>query len=673
VSGLSPADPVAAAGFLTAARIRALEADGIATVGDLLLQLPFRHEDRSRFAAIRELRPGVAATIAGRVLSSRLTRTRRRGLTITEAVVDDGTEALRVYWFNRPYLHKALVEGREVILWGIPDLERKGLALPNPEAEFPEPGDERNPVHAQRVVGVYRRAGGVGARSLREYIFRLLERLGDGFAAVSAAPASLLEALRRMHFPRAAPFTQEVAEARGRLAREEALAFALHVARRRAAFRSTSSLAFHVTEKMREHFRAILPFALTGAQKRALREIGEDLKSGHPMARLLQGDVGSGKTIVALLALLLAAENGCQGALMAPTEILAEQHAERVARLLSGSRYRIALLTGRTRGKARANLLTALATGEIDLLIGTHALIEGDVAFRRLGLVVIDEQHRFGVAHRAALYRKGISPHVLVMTATPIPRSLAWTLYGDLDVSVIDEKPPGRREVRTVLRSASSRTRVYEFVRDRVNAGEQAFVVAPSIEEGPRDIAAAESLEREVAARMKGRRVGLLHGRLRADARTSRMAAFARGEIDVLVATTVVEVGVDIPNATVLVVENAEAFGLAQLHQLRGRVGRSDKPSWCVLIAGKQCTPEGRDRLELLTRTSDGFLIAEKDLTMRGPGELMGKRQAGMPDFKVFDPLRDIELLRSVRAEASQRLASGERAWSDLFPYDRPK
>jgi ATP-dependent DNA helicase RecG len=387
------------------------------------------------------------------------------------------------------------------------------------------------------------------------------------------------------------------------------------------------------------------------------------------MARLLQGDVGSGKTIVAGMALLLAAKNGVQGALMAPTEILAEQHAASLASWMEKAGVRLGLLTGRVKGRARKALLEALAAGELDVLVGTHALIEEPVRFHRLGLVVVDEQHRFGVAHRARLFGKGESPHVLVMTATPIPRSLAWAIYGELDVSVLDEMPPGRSPIVTRVREEKARERVYRFASERVKAGERVYVVVPAIAEGPREVAATRETASRIEAFAPGVAVGMLHGRMPPEERARVLAEFTAGRLGILVATTVVEVGVDVPQATFMVVENAEVFGLAQLHQLRGRVGRSSRKSWCALIVGDRAGEEARARLSVLENTTDGFVIAEKDLEARGPGDLLGVRQSGLPAMRVADPVRDLRRLGEARREVLDRVSRGEKIVSDLFGY----
>jgi ATP-dependent DNA helicase RecG len=413
---------------------------------------------------------------------------------------------------------------------------------------------------------------------------------------------------------------------------------------------------------MRERLRAVLPFRLTGAQRRVLKEIAGDLMSPRPMNRLLQGDVGCGKTVVALLAALLAVENGHQAALMAPTEILAEQHHRSFLRLLAGRGLPVALLTAAVKGPARRQVLQGLRSGAVPLVVGTHALLEEEVRFRSLRLAIVDEQHRFGVEQRAAIRSKGKRTDVLVMTATPIPRSLALTVYGDLSLSVIDELPPGRRPVRTVLRGEEARPALYRFLRERIAAGRQVYVVYPLIDEGERgDLKAAKAMADHLGRRVfPDRRVGLLHGRLRPEERERVMADFAGGRLDVLVATTVVEVGIDVPNATVMVVEQAEQFGLSQLHQLRGRVGRGAHDSHCILMAAAGIGEESRRRLEIMCGTDDGFEIARRDLMLRGPGEFLGKRQSGVPDLRLGDVLRDHDLLEDARREAF--------AWAGRIP-----
>ena len=647
------------------ARAAKLVEEGIRTVGDFLLALPFRYEDRSRFATIAGLAPLESATLRVRLTSVRTTRMRRGTLRI-EAAADDGTGAIRVVWHNRYPSFARGAEGATAVLYGTASVGTAGdLRIENPETEFLPPGGDADPIHSGRIVGIYHRVAAIAPRPWRTLVRRALDRLGAGWRAASAPAAELARALEIAHFP---PSLEAAEEARRALADEELLALAGAIEEKRARLRERRGIVLAADDALREVARTALPFRLTGAQKRAVREIAADLASGRAMARLLQGDVGSGKTVVAGLAFLLAARRGAQSALMAPTEILAEQHAESLASWLVPAGLRIGLLTGRVRGRPRRDLLAALERGDVDLLVGTHALVETPVRFHRLALVVVDEQHRFGVAHRARLFRKGASPHVLVMTATPIPRSLAWALYGELDLSVLDEKPPGRTAVATRVREASARDRIYRFAAERVRAGERVYVVVPAIEEGEREVAATRATAERIAAAAPGVAVGVLHGRLAPEERSRVLAAFARGDVGILVATTVVEVGVDVPEATFMVVENAEAFGLAQLHQLRGRVGRSHRKSWCALVVGPNASEEARSRLSVLEQTSDGFEIAERDLAARGPGDLLGVRQSGLPALRVADVARDLPRLETARREARRRSEAGTPVASDLFP-----
>ena len=666
-AALSLRDPAARIPRLGAARAARLAQEGLRTVGDFLLSLPFRYEDRRHYGTVATVAAGRAATLFVRLRGVRSARMRRGSLRI-EAVADDGTGAVRVVWHNRyPSFVQAAQSGKALVLYGTPVVTAGGdLRLENPETEFFDSGEEADPLHSGRIVGVYHRVAGIAPRAWRVLTRAALDRLSPQLRAAGLPPEGLLRALEGAHFPAS---EQEAEESRRILAREELLVLAAAIEQKRARLRERSGIVLAADAAVRETARNALPFRLTGAQKRALREISADLSSGRAMARLLQGDVGSGKTVVAGLAFLLAAKNRVQGALMAPTEILAEQHAASLASWLEKAGVRLGLLTGRARGRPRRALLDALAAGELDLLVGTHALIENPVKFRRLGLVVVDEQHRFGVAHRARLFRKGDSPHVLVMTATPIPRSLAWAIYGELDVSVLDEKPPGRSAVVTRVREEGARERVYRFAAERVKAGERVYVVVPAITEGPREVAATRETAQRIAAAAPGVAIGTLHGRMPPEERTRVLADFAAGRVGILVATTVVEVGVDVPQATFMVVENAEVFGLAQLHQLRGRVGRSSLPSWCALIVGERAGEEARSRLSVLENTNDGFLIAEKDLESRGPGDLLGSRQSGLPAMRVADPVKDLGRLGEARREVVERLARGETIVSDLFGY----
>jgi ATP-dependent DNA helicase RecG len=591
----------------------------------------------------------------------------RRGMLKVEGVAADDSGSVRVVWHNRyPSFVRALETSRAA-LFGAPTASARGeMRIENPETEFIAAGEEADPVHSGRIVGIYHRAGDVSSRLWRTLVRRALDRLAPSFDAASGDPKALRAALEDVHFPASFEAAQE---ARRLLAREELLVLAAGIEEKRARLRERRGVVLSASDSLRERTRKALPFPLTGAQKRAMREIAADLESGRAMARLLQGDVGSGKTVVAGLALLLAAGCRVQGALMAPTEILAEQHAESLASWLTAAGVRLGLLTGRVRGTARKKLLSELAAGRIDVLVGTHALAEAPVAFRRLGLVVVDEQHRFGVAHRARLFRKGEAPHVLVMTATPIPRSLAWAIYGELDVSVLDEKPPGRAPIRTRVREEEGREKVYRFAGERIAANERVYVVVPAIEEGEREIAATRETAERIAAVLPSARIGILHGRMPPADRGAVLRDFESGRAPILVSTTVVEVGVDVPEATFMIVENAEVFGLAQLHQLRGRVGRSSRPSWCALIVGRGATPEARERLAVLESTSDGFVIAEKDLAARGPGDLLGRRQSGLPAMRVADPIRDLPALGHARREVVEAREAGRAIRSDLFGF----
>ncbi|HEX4825325.1 MAG TPA: ATP-dependent DNA helicase RecG [Candidatus Polarisedimenticolaceae bacterium] len=661
-------------------RAAALEAVGIASAAGLLEVLPFRWEDRRAFARVADLVPGGPdTTLDLRVASARLIRTRQRGFSIFQATLEDASGAIKAVWYNQPYLERVFTKGARVVVFGHAEIDRRGeIVLANPDYERLD-ADDAAGVHTGRIVPVYRKLGGLTSKALRAAMHGVVEGLGPA-DVLDPVPAEVrlrhgllshADALAGTHFPPGEVSMTDLAERRTppqrTLAFTEIFLVQLALAARRdAAVKAPRAAHYEIPEALREKLAKVLPFKLTGAQKRVLREIGDDLRSPHPMSRLLQGDVGSGKTIVALMALLVAIDNGHQGALMAPTEILADQHARNILALLqrSGLPVKVAVLTGSQKAAARRRALADIANGHAQLVIGTHALFEAGVTFKRLGLVVVDEQHRFGVMQRAALVSKGSRPDVLVMTATPIPRSLALTLYGDLDLSVLDELPPGRTPITTVVRTEKDRARVYTGLRQEIARGRQAYVVVPLVEETARtDLKAATAfasfLKKEV---MPDLVVGLLHGRMKGDEKDRVMSAFARGAIQVLVATTVVEVGVDVPNASVMIVEHAERFGLFQLHQLRGRVGRGSAKSYCVLMVGEDGRGAASERLRTMEATSDGFKIAEKDLELRGPGAVFGTQQHGLSDLQFLAViLRDPALLDAARAEA-QRLASEGRA-----------
>ena len=640
---------------------------GLETVEDLLYRFPIRYEDRSRLQPIASLKPGATASVSGKILSCGLRSTRRPGFKIFEALVGDASGALRASWLNQPFLRDVFTRGQQVVLFGPVAMRGSGsLQLTNPQYEILDEEDTET-IHTGRIVPVYEKTGGVTPKMQRRLVHEVLERLPDTLddplphaLRVKLQLPERRAALHAAHFPPADARLDELnrfaAPAQRRLIFEEAFLFQTGVlARRRSAEAERKTVEIRVNDRIRDSARAVLPFKLTPGQRQALKEIVEDLQRPYPMNRLLQGDVGAGKTIVALLAALVAMENGLQVAFMAPTEILAEQHFASIARLLQPSRFRVALLTGGTGTAARREQLAEIEAGTLHLVVGTHALVEGDVHFKQLGLVIIDEQHRFGVIQRATLREKGLRPDVLVMTATPIPRTLALTLYGDLDVSVIRDLPPGRLPIKTIAKPESRRDEIHAFVKTQLDLGRQAYVIYPLVEESDKiDLKAATEMADHLAQEtFAAYKVGLLHGRIKAGGKERVMRAFAEGELDVLVATTVVEVGVDVPNASVMVIEHAERFGLSQLHQLRGRVGRGLHQSHCCLLYQSPLSDEARQRLQAMTETSDGFEIAERDLLLRGPGDFFGTRQAGVPTFRTIDLVRDRELLDLAHREAA--------------------
>jgi len=652
---LLPGDSVAVISGVGPRTAAALAAAGVRTVADLLWYLPRRWEDRVTPAPLREVREGgEPVTVWGTLIDLRLKRVRPR-LSIVEAAISDGDTALGVVWFNQPYLASSLKVGQRLWLHGpVRPGRLLGLQLQSPEWEAHT--DDREALHHGRIVPIYRRLGSLTGRRLRALVMRVLRDLEGtapdplaGEAPPGGAAPGLLDALAETHFPPAMADPGERREllrllharltpAQRRLAQYEFAGLAVALQRARQARLSQRAERCVVTEEIRQRARAALPFRLTGAQKRALKAIVADLQRSVPMGRLLHGDVGSGKTVVAALAALVVAGSGAQVAVLAPTELLAQQHHGTFTRLLASAGLEPALLIGAMADADKQAVRQGLARGSILIVVGTHALVQESVSFARLGLVVIDEQHRFGVAQRQRLVGKGRAPHLLVMSATPIPRSLALSLYGDLEVSVLDELPPGRRAVRTVVREGTARGKVMEFVAREVRRGAQAYWVFPFIEEAEDvPVRAVASHAREVRRGLPGVSVGVLHGRLPAGERERVMAAFASGQLAVLCATTIIEVGVDVPRATVMVIENAERFGLAQLHQLRGRVGRGRHASYCVLLLGDACTPQARERLVHFATLQDGFAVAEEDFRLRGPGEFTGLRQWGRPDFKLAD------------------------------------
>jgi ATP-dependent DNA helicase RecG len=611
------------------------------------------------------------------VISCSARPTRRPGFKIFEMLVRDRTGVLRAIWFNQPFLADVFHPHQKVVLYGKLELSSHGLQMQNPQYELVRTadGDEEgvgaeasaeDGVHTGRIVPIYEKTGSLTTKIQRAMVFQALSQLPpelpDLLPPDVRRRAGLIDrrrALSDVHFPPEGTSLDALnafrSEAHRRLIFEEFFFFQLGIVlRRRRSDADRKGRPVVITEEIRESARRVLPFKLTGDQNKATAEIVGDMKRPQPMNRLLQGDVGSGKTIVALMAALVAMENQLQVAFMAPTEILAEQHFVNIRRLLEHSRFRLTMITGATAAKKRRELQAELAGGSMHMVVGTHALLEEPVGFRELGLIIIDEQHRFGVLQRAALRAKGLHPDVLVMTATPIPRTLALTAYGDLDTSVIREMPPGRQPIKTAAKPESRREEIYEFVREQLDQGRQAYVIYPLVEESAKvDLKAATEMADHLAQEVfPAYRVGLLHGKMKSDAKDRVMGAFVRGELQVLVSTTVVEVGVDVANATVMLVEHAERFGLSQLHQLRGRVGRGAHQSHCVLLYQAPLSDQGRDRLKALTETTDGFEIAERDLQLRGPGDFFGTRQSGLPTLRVGDLLRDHDLLEAARREA---------------------
>ena len=652
-------------------RAEVLAERGIYTLADLLNYLPFRYEDRIHFSKIRDVQPKGTYTLRARVMSGQAVRGMYGRDAIYHLLVQDDTGSLPCKFFHGGYLEGRLKPGQQVILHGKVEVDKLRPArreMVNPQLEILST-EEIDSAEMGRIVPVYEAVGTFGTRQIRRAVYATLQNLAPHIP--DPLPRELLarfrypsrrEALIAAHFP---PHDESLealnlfrSPAQQRLIFEEFFLYQLSLALRRKETRKENAVQFRVREeKVREALKRILPFKPTGAQKRVLAEIAGDLEKPAPMNRLLQGDVGSGKTIVALEAAVIAIENGCQAVLMAPTEILAVQHYLSARRVLAPGGYRVELLISGLKPAEKSAARERIRRGEAQLVIGTHALIEEQVEFHRLGFVAIDEQHRFGVLQRKKLMdkaaRHGHAPHVLVLTATPIPRTLSLTLYGDLDVSVLDELPPGRTPIETRMTTQSHLPGVWESLRREVAAGHQGYVVYPVIEESKLELKAAiEGYERLSKTIFPALKVGLLHGRLSSEEKEDVMQRFRQNEVQILVTTTVVEVGVDVPNATVMVIEHAERFGLAQLHQLRGRIGRGAQKSHCILVAPYRMTDDGRARLETMVRTSNGFEIAETDLQLRGPGEFFGTRQSGEIGFHLGNPLRDRALLESAREEA---------------------
>jgi ATP-dependent DNA helicase RecG len=639
---------------------------GIFRFIDLLFHLPFRYVDKSQVSSIRDLNPDSGVVVLrGRIRGFSLQghpRSRR-----LKAVIEDDTGILELVWFKgAQWMEKYLKKDAEYVVYGKLNEYRGKLSIAHPELDLVTGNKVPSALRGIYPSTEKLKTKGLDSKGLEKLVHLLLENL-DSKALAEILPQEILsehelidreQAIRSVHFP---PDTESLEAARRRMKFEEflmiQLALIISQQMRRENFEGYKLTK--IDNVFDRFFHEKLAFELTGAQKRVLKEIRQDVLSGQQMNRLLQGDVGSGKTIVALMAMLMAVDNGLQAAIMAPTEILAQQHMQSISEMLPGLGVQAALLTGSVKGKERKQLLTALKTGHLHILIGTHALIEDHVQFEKLGLVVIDEQHRFGVAQRARLWAKGeIPPHMLVMTATPIPRTLAMTLYGDLDTSVIDELPPGRKPVKTVHRRDPQRLSVFGFLKEQIELGGQAYIVYPLIEESEKldykDLMDGYESVRRAFPEME---VSIVHGRMKSDAKDMEMQRFASGKTQIMVATTVIEVGVNVPNASIMIIESAERFGLSQLHQLRGRVGRGADQSYCILMTKDKLSNDARTRIKTMCQTNDGFKISEVDMRLRGPGDISGTRQSGMLQLKVGDLIEDKAIIEEARSAARSIVA----------------
>ncbi|MDB6033015.1 MAG: ATP-dependent helicase RecG [Verrucomicrobiales bacterium] len=647
-----------------------LEKLELKTVEDLLLHRPRRYEDRRHTRQIRDLELGEATTVRGQIVALGIKRFRKGIKSIFEFIIDDGTARLHCRWWNMPYMERYFNQGDEVFVYGKPNSIKPRL-IDHPETEVIEPGEDSS-IHINRIVPIYPLTEGLSQRWLRGFAWRALAQFGEKIE--EPWPRDLLpgwlaraEAVRLLHFPEQ---IDQAEKARKRLALDELISLQLEIQRRRKTLQdSSSALPCGGDNRFIKPFLEQLGFRLTAAQTRVLREIRQDLSGAFPMRRLLQGDVGSGKTAVAAASALMVIESGFAVTLMAPTEILAEQHFQTFSRWFQPLGIPVEIQTGSRKTSKDSD--RALLANQPDLLgkpvpalglpplfIGTHALVESAFEVEKLGLVIIDEQHKFGVSQREKLVRKGRYPHVLVMTATPIPRTLGLTLYGDLDISVIDELPKQRGVIKTFLRTSDKLPKVWEFIRQKLAEGRQAYVVYPRVEEGGTGNLKAVTKEYErLQQLMAPHKVGLLHGRLKPGEKEATMTLFRQNQIQVLLATSIIEVGVDVPNSTIMLIENAEQFGLAQLHQLRGRIGRGAHDSYCILVAEVK-TPEAQQRLKVLEDTTDGFRIAEEDLQLRGPGELLGTEQSGLPPFRFADLRRDLGLIELARNTARKLSAA---------------
>jgi ATP-dependent DNA helicase RecG len=659
-NSITPETPVERLRNVGRARARLLALAGFHTVRDLLENLPFRYEDRRQHRSIGQLTGSdPPVNLTGSIRSARLKTSPVKRMKVFEAVLDDGTGSMALVWFNQPWLAERIRKGMVLTVFGVPGVSATGrLQLHNPD--WTQQGD-READWSGRILPVYSTPAEISQKMMRHLVresLAALPQMADPIDPLLRRELGLMElprAFLELHSP--AELADSITSGNRTAAHErlifgEFLAFQLLLRVRRQRLESGAAPRARITidDRVREAVRQVLPFRLTSAQKRVVREIAGDLERERPMYRLLQGDVGSGKTIVSLIAALIVILSGHQAVFLAPTEILVEQHLQRIRQLLASSTLRVEKLTGQLSAPRRRNILEGLEDGSIDLLIGTHALLEEPVRLRALRLAIVDEQHRFGVEQRRRLFQKGTQPDVLVMTATPIPRSMATAVYGDLDLSVIDELPAGRKEVRTYVRGTARLARIHSFIDRQLEEGARAYIVYPLIESSDALPAKALAAELEMLRDAFPRRtVGVLHGRLTPEEKDVAMKKFESGEIEVLVTTTIIEVGIDIPDASVMLIMDADRFGLSQLHQLRGRVGRGERQSYCILVRDERCGEDVKRRLRMFARTSDGFEVARQDLEERGAGDLLGTRQSGLPPLRFGDPLRDADLMEHAR------------------------
>ena len=652
-----------------------LEKKGIKTVEDMLYSLPRRYEDRRFIRSVSRLRPGEKETVVGNVVDAEVKGYRYRK--IFEVTIDDGTGLLTAKWFrgNFEYLKKTFNRGKRFILTGDVKINLFGKEMIHPDFErLDEEDDDIEHIHFKRIIPIYSETEGLHQKYIRRLMARVISDYAD--CIVSPIPDEILArnnlaeiggSIRNVHFPDSDQgidaLNQFNSAPHRRLVFDEFFFFEMGMALKKESNIIEKGTSFRTNGPLIDKFYSILPFELTGAQKRVIGEIEADMRKEYPMNRMLQGDVGCGKTAVSMAAMVTACESGYQSAIMAPTEILAAQHHRNIKNWSDTLGLESVLLTGAMKKGERKDVVERIEKGDIDIVVGTHALIQEGVVFKNLGFAVIDEQHRFGVIQRATLREKGINPDVLVMTATPIPRTLAMTVYGDLDISVIDEMPPGKMGIKTKVFFEKDRDKVYEIIRKEAKKGNQAFIVYPLVEESENlDLKDATTMASHLQSEIfPDYKVGLIHGKMKSAEKDAIMAAFLGKNLDILVSTTVIEVGIDIPSASLMIVEHAERFGLSQLHQLRGRVGRGDIPSYCILIAHHSGSEDARKRLRIMGKTNDGFKIAEEDLAIRGPGEFMGIRQSGLPDFRIANIVRDAKLLNDARREAFSFIADDPR------------